>query len=131
RDYVFGWVLRGIFENDVLGRSLVLKGGNALRKAYFPDGRFSGDLDFSTTGSISPETLATELNRVCGTIEPGAGVEFNKSRTIAKPKRGADDDLSIIGAKLYFRDFYGEESPVFISVRLDVTEWQRLHLPVQ
>jgi predicted nucleotidyltransferase component of viral defense system len=131
RDYVFGWILRGIFSNPSLGRHLVLKGGNALRKAYFPNGRFSADLDFSTAGALSPDQLGTELNRICDSVEADAGVSFNKDRTIAKPKREADSDLSIIGAKLYFRDFYGEESPLLISIRLDVTEWQRLHLPVQ
>lgn len=82
-------------------------------------------------GNLAPDRLEIELNRVCETIESDAGVEFDKTRTTAKAKRQADSDLSIIGAKLFFRDFYGEESSMFISVRLDVTEWQRLHLPVQ
>lgn len=131
RDYVFGWVLRGIFSHSTLGRSLVLKGGNALRKAYFPNGRFSSDLDFSTPARLSPDQLTVELNRICESIEADAGVEFDKSLTVAKPKRAADSDLSIIGAKLFFRDFFGEESSILISVRFDVTEWQKLFLPVQ
>jgi predicted nucleotidyltransferase component of viral defense system len=47
RDYVFGWLLSGIYAQSGLGQQLVLKGGNCLRKAYFPFGRFSTDLDFS------------------------------------------------------------------------------------
>ena len=40
RDYVFGWLVSGIFQTSDLGRTAVLKGGNALRKGYFPGTRF-------------------------------------------------------------------------------------------
>ncbi|MGN7308816.1 nucleotidyl transferase AbiEii/AbiGii toxin family protein, partial [Bacillus subtilis] len=42
RDYVFGWFLAGIYHISELKDHLVLKGGNALRKAYFENTRFSG-----------------------------------------------------------------------------------------
>src|SRR5688572_11947168 len=76
RDYVFGWLLCGIFCHSELGKRLVLKGGNCLRKCYFPFGRFSGDLDFSTSAELSTEWLAAELNRVCEFVQRTAGVEF-------------------------------------------------------
>lgn len=131
RDYVFGWVLAGIYSQSELGELLVLKGGNCLRKAYFPFGRFSNDLDFSTSGRLELEFVASELNKVCNFVQENTGVEFDTSRTVARPKRSVDDDLQVIEAKLYFRDFYGEESPMIIDIRLDVTEFDRLHLPVQ
>ncbi|MDX0568328.1 hypothetical protein GOD83_31255 [Sinorhizobium medicae] len=52
RDYVFGWLLKSIFENEYLRTRLIFKGGNCLRKAYYPQTRFSSDLDFSTTSSV-------------------------------------------------------------------------------
>jgi predicted nucleotidyltransferase component of viral defense system len=58
-------------------------------------------------------------------------VQFDTSRTISRAKRGADDDLEIVEARVYFRDFYGHDSSMMISVRMDVTEWDRLYLPVQ
>lgn len=39
RDYVFGWLLKSIFKNDYLRSTLVFKGGNCLRKAFYPDTR--------------------------------------------------------------------------------------------
>lgn len=48
RDYVFGWLISGIFQESQLGNALILKGGNALRKGYFPLTRFSDHLDFSS-----------------------------------------------------------------------------------
>jgi hypothetical protein len=41
KDYVHSWILWAINSKPELGRLLVLKGGNALRKCYFPDTRFS------------------------------------------------------------------------------------------
>lgn len=50
KDYVIGWVLKGISETDTLKEKLIFKGGTALRKIYFPDYRLSEDLDFTFAG---------------------------------------------------------------------------------
>ena len=58
RDYVFGWVLAGLFEpTNPLARRLSLKGGNAFRKAYFENARYSNDLDFSTQTELTEDEL--------------------------------------------------------------------------
>ena len=49
KDYALSYVLAGIANTPALGDRIVLKGGTALKKAYFPDYRFSEDLDYSTT----------------------------------------------------------------------------------
>ena len=41
RDYVFGWLLVGIYTVSPLKDVLILKGGNCFRKAYFANTRFS------------------------------------------------------------------------------------------
>lgn len=131
RDYVFGWLLAGIYTQSDLARHLVLKGGNALRKAYFPFGRFSSDLDFSASGTIDPEYLQSELNKVCQFVSNGAGLNFDLSRTLARSKRSVDDSIQVLEARVYFFDFYGKPTSMTISVKLDVTEMDRLYLPVQ
>lgn len=131
RDYVFGWLLNGVYTQSHLAEQLVLKGGNCLRKAYFPFGRFSNDLDFSASAQIPPEYLAAELNRISMFVRDRTGVEFDTARTLARSKRSAGESIQVVEARVYFRDFYGEESSMTISVRLDVTEWDRLYLPVQ
>jgi predicted nucleotidyltransferase component of viral defense system len=130
RDYVFGWILLGIYAGP-LGKILVLKGGNCLRKAYFPFGRFSGDLDFSTSGTINHDFLVGELNSVCTMIQDLAGVRFDITKTIAKEKSRADKSLQVIEAKLFFYDFFGKSGTMLISIRFDVTEFDRLYLPIQ
>lgn len=63
KDWVLGHFLDAIFSNDVCKESLIFKGGTCLRKCYFPDYRFSEDLDFT---SVNPnfelnETLMLEI----------------------------------------------------------------------
>lgn len=129
RDYVFGWLLMGIYTVSNLKDLLVLKGGNAFRKAYFSTTRFSGDLDFSAETAINPQTLLDELNRVCDFVQEVAGVVFEKERNKAAPKQLVDQERQVYQAKLYFRDFYGNPDTIIISVRLDVTEFDKLYLP--
>lgn len=53
KDYALSYLLKAISTADYLQDALVLKGGTALRKLYFPDYRFSEDLDF-TTRQVGP-----------------------------------------------------------------------------
>lgn len=48
KDYAISYLLAGIAGTPGLGEKIVLKGGTALKKLYYPDYRFSEDLDFST-----------------------------------------------------------------------------------
>jgi predicted nucleotidyltransferase component of viral defense system len=47
KDYAIGYVLAAMYGQAELASRLVFKGGTALRKAHFPDYRFSEDLDFT------------------------------------------------------------------------------------
>jgi predicted nucleotidyltransferase component of viral defense system len=51
KDYVIGWLLKGISNNEFLRSKLLFKGGTALRKIYFSDYRLSEDLDFTFNGN--------------------------------------------------------------------------------
>ncbi|MBW6481312.1 MAG: nucleotidyl transferase AbiEii/AbiGii toxin family protein [Bacteroidales bacterium] len=51
KDYVISWITYGIANNPFLNRNLIFKGGTVLKKVYFPDYRFSEDLDFTFNGS--------------------------------------------------------------------------------
>src|ERR1700730_7147356 len=76
RDYVFGWLLAGLFGDTKYADILTLKGGNALRKGYFPATRFSGDLDFSTPTALDSDDLLAELNRTCQLVQARTDVQF-------------------------------------------------------
>lgn len=85
RDYVFGWLIAGIYKASNLSDIAVLKGGNALRKAYFPGTRFSDDLDFSTAQGLESEMLLRELNGVCDFAQEATGVQFDSERNRLDP----------------------------------------------
>ncbi len=60
KDYVLSWILNGISHHDNLRKSIVFKGGTVLKKVYFPDFRFSEDLDFTLLNDeISNEQIFT------------------------------------------------------------------------
>ena len=132
RDYVFGWLLCAIYRSSYLSDLLILKGGNCFRKVYFPDTRFSADLDFSTQTAIDVSRLASELNECCRFVQDRSGVIFETERTrINEDRRAGDSGITLWKGRLYFKDFYGERSSLLISVRLDISEFDRVDLPIQ
>lgn len=90
RDYVISWVLSGIYSNSILSQSLVFKGGTALRKVYFPNYRFSEDLDFTVAQSSADLTESALQQEIKNAIEAahrrsGIGlqlVRFSKTREV-------------------------------------------------
>src|ERR1019366_1654440 len=125
RDYLFGWFLSGIFQGP-LAKSLVLKGGNALRKGYFPNTRYSSDLDFASQGTLSADSLRTELVRASRLVHEQTSVDFDVDRMKVEPKQRVDKDLQVLEARIYFRDFYGKAGRMVISLRMDITQFERL-----
>ncbi len=129
RDYVFGWLLKAFFENEYLAPRLIFKGGNCMRKAFYPETRFSGDLDFSVQSAIDVECFQIEINRACALVESQCGVVFDTDRNSFRADRMLDKERQSFKGRVYFEDFYGEESEILISVRLDVSEFDRIYLP--
>ena len=135
RDYVFGWLLSGLFTISDLRNSIFLKGGNALRKGYFLQTRYSNDLDFGIPGDIGQGTLLTEINKVCDVTQERAGIVFIKDNNKVQEKFTATDvpipDLKVYEARVYFKDFYGGADHIKIRVSMDVTRFDHVILPLQ
>jgi len=64
RDYLLSWILAGISRVDTLSKTLVFKGGTALKKCYFGDYRFSDDLDFSGLAEVPTDKAMESAIRV-------------------------------------------------------------------
>jgi predicted nucleotidyltransferase component of viral defense system len=123
--------LAGIYGVSSLRDILVLKGGNCFRKAYFPHTRFSNDLDFSSTHILQEANLTADLNSVCDFVHENTGITFEKDRNWVREKPNSDKERRIYESRLYFKDFYGNPHTTTISVHLDVTEYDRIFLPIQ
>lgn len=131
RDYVFGWLLSGVYSQSPLGNILALKGGNALRKAYLPNTRFSKDLDFTTETAINGSQLVDELNKVCKFVEDKTGVTFDYNQNKIADEHIIKNHKKVYKVRLYFKDFYGVESQMILRVLLDITEFDKIFLPIQ
>lgn len=129
RDYVFGWLLKAIYENDYLRPRLVFKGGNCLRKAFYPDTRFSADLDFSVSEAVDADQVAQHINNACRDAQASCGVEFLTDRNTFEPGPAVDKDRRSYKGRVYFVDFFGNHNDLTISIKVDVTEFDRLYLP--
>jgi predicted nucleotidyltransferase component of viral defense system len=130
RDYVFGWLLAGVFASgNPLASQVFLKGGNAFRKGYFERARFSNDLDFSAPGQIDEESLKGGLHAACKFAQERSGVQFfpDDSRVSARTTANAGD---MYEARVYFQSFYGSEE-IRLKVELDIQEYDRILLPTQ
>src|SRR5205814_727765 len=118
--------LSEIYGGSPLGAQLILKGGNALRKGYFPNTRYSGDLDFVTQGEIDCHALKIALLEVCEAVTRESGVVFVPERAVVQDKDRLDKSLQVVEAKLFCHDFYGKAGNVIIKARMDVTQYERL-----
>jgi len=63
KDYVITEVLKALSLVPALSELLVFKGGTALRKVYFPDWRYSEDLDFTVKHDMTKEELRQDLDQ--------------------------------------------------------------------
>lgn len=132
RDYLYGWLLAGLYgDHPVTHDRLVLKGGNAFRKGYFVDTRFSGDLDFAAPAGVNPGQLLDALNSACRMIQARTGVAFDLERNAQTGQRSIDHNKTVHKFTLYFKDFYGRASKMIIALRMDVTEFGRLYQPIR
>lgn len=129
KDYAYGWLLKAIFSRPILAQQLVLKGGNALRKGYCQDTRFSKDLDFSARQEITRRVLERELKEACELVAAQAGIRFLNAVAI-KDKQFGVPDVEALEARLYFKSFFGE-SDLSLRTQLDVTQFDKIYLPVQ
>ncbi len=78
KDYVIGWVLKGISQNSYLKKSLIFKGGTALRKIFFEDYRLSEDLDFTFNGDkYNSEELKKNFEAIIEWIENESRINLN------------------------------------------------------
>ncbi|MBD3398331.1 hypothetical protein GF412_03920 [Candidatus Micrarchaeota archaeon] len=130
KDYVIGWLLWGISKNRALSNQLVLKGGNCLRKLYYPETRFSDDLDFTAKTKFGTGQFKNHLNGLCGQVRERSGLEFDLEQTKVKVTPISHEGLHAIDGRVYFRGFAGDSS-ITMRIKFDVSEYEKIVLPLQ
>jgi len=104
KDWVLGHFIDAIFTIPECKENLIFKGGTCLRKCYFPDYRFSEDLDFTC---INPEFELTKkmLNQLVQIITERTEIPLNIEEL--KPLKFND---KLTGYKAMIK-FWGADHP--------------------
>lgn len=78
KDYVIGWLLWGICNHEILGKSWLFKGGTCLKKCFFETYRFSEDLDFTLVDAshIEDGFLKAVFGEICERVYEQTGIEL-------------------------------------------------------
>ncbi|MGV7120074.1 nucleotidyl transferase AbiEii/AbiGii toxin family protein [Sphingopyxis sp. 550A] len=78
---------------------------------------------------MDPKRFQAETNEACSAAQDACGVVFETEKNSFVADRMIDAQRQSFKGKIYFRDFYGTKGDLTISVKLDVTEFDRLFLP--
>ena len=92
----YGMVALGHLNQQQLANNLVLKGGNSIRKIYFPDTRFSDDLDFTAHHLPDQQIFRNALNAACTEVAKTSGIAFDLDKTTAVSKETPDPDCKAL-----------------------------------
>lgn len=119
RDYVLAWFLTALAGHP-LREILAFKGGTALRRCWYPDYRFSEDLDFSLIEPIVPDELLRSLDEIFAAIESASGIQIAFDR---HDRHNHQNSLTF-----YLR--YQGPLPTPNDVKVDVTINELLYFPL-
>lgn len=121
KDYVLGWILWGIYNDDDLASKWFFKGGTSLKKCFFETFRFSEDLDFTVTDPthLLAEFLHNKFNAITENIYNEIGIEFSSDAFKFDVVEKDQGTLSVQG-KIHYRGPLGRKSG-YRSIKLDLT----------
>jgi len=91
KDYVLSWLLIAIAESN-LRDDLAFKGGTALKRAYYPDYRFSEDLDFTLCADRSHDDLVSAF----GALFPWLGQWVNLTLTLRSAEQSVFESTTLL-----------------------------------
>ena len=83
KDYCITWVLAAVFSKTE-NTDIVFYGGTAIKKAYFPDYRFSEDLDFISQGKLEIDDILGRMDRVYGFVKDEANIILSTDKATVK-----------------------------------------------
>lgn len=96
------------------------------------DDPVSDGLDFSSPFELDPDQVLAQLNVVCEYARAGAGIDFDIDLNRLAGEQQIDRDRHVYKYRLYFKDLIGDRDHITLSLRVDMTEYDRLQMePVE
>lgn len=120
RDYCLAWFLAVLSQSD-LSATLGFKGGTALKRCYFPDYRFSEDLDFTLLEAIRFEDILQRLEMVYRGVRESSGITFAFDR---------EDRQKHLNSHTFYLKYTGP-LPAGNNVKVDITVREHLAFAIQ
>lgn len=93
KDYGLSKVLMAFAQIDQFSQHLLFKGGTALKKFYYPEWRFSEDLDFTTTSKLKPKEVKSIFEETVNKVGTLFGLSMRIQEYSQYPRKG-DDPVS-------------------------------------
>ncbi len=125
-DYVLGCFLSRWFRRP-LAAEMLFKGGTCLRKCYFPDYRFSEDIDFTAQKPVSSGQVREGIDAVASELVEAIGLDL-RAQEPRIVTADAGEGASYLEARVYFR------GPLLRSgwpqvIRIDISTGEPLAFP--
>lgn len=123
KDYVLSWLLLGIAKSPILSDILVFKGGTVLKKVYFPDYRFSEDLDFTLLDNdLMNEGLLEEFKPVYTFLKEEANITVQLKESFTHES----------GSLAFYVNYIGplQGSLASRDIKIDITRKEILEFPI-
>lgn len=124
KDYVLSKVLMALSHIDLFNQSLLFKGGTALKKFYYPEWRFSEDLDFTSREKLKPKEVNSIFQEAVDKVGKIFGLSMRVMEYSQYPKTG--DDLVSAQFKLGYDGPLRKSSGQKNNVRVDIAFEEKL-----
>ncbi|MCC2667294.1 MAG: hypothetical protein K0S63_1210, partial [Gammaproteobacteria bacterium] len=129
KDYVLGWLLAGIQNDNELFEKWIFKGGTCLKKCYFETYRFSEDLDYTLTDNnhIDEKFLTDRFKNISKWIYEVMGIEIIEDTIRFEIYQNNDGKTTVEGRLNYIGPLQRRNNPY--RIKLDLTAAEILVLP--
>lgn len=97
KDYLIEFVLSYLGKDKYFKEKLVFRGGTALKKVYFPDYRFSEDLDFLIEDKENLKECEEKLDQLLVKISSENPFQLNKRSEYPTP------DYNFLSSMTFFQ----------------------------
>jgi predicted nucleotidyltransferase component of viral defense system len=128
-DYALGWFLAGLLRQNDATECLVFKGGTCLRKCYFPEYRFSEDLDFTLRRHWEVSGLQSAVQEVQRWSQENSGPDFDAAPArweIISDEYGRES----LQGRIYYRGPLRWGGPARV-IQVDVSRGEAMVFPAE
>jgi len=118
KDYALSKVLQALARIDSYNQHLLFKGGTAIKKFYYPEWRFSEDLDFTSRDQLNPKDIQSIFKQAVDQVGKLFGLGMRIIEYSQYPRSG--DDIVSAQLKLGYDGPLRKSSGQKNNVRVDI-----------